>query len=147
MGYTTNFSGVLKFTNELSAGQLAYLNSILGEDRRDHPEWNASDEFYYIDLTLTPEFDGLSWSGAEKSYGMTVQVNTIIRLMKERWEDFGLVGQFDAQGEEIGDVWRLVASGDVAKKVDLILAGPRVTCPHCELEFVLDAEIKEQDNG
>lgn len=144
MGYSTSFSGELKFSTELTASQLAYLSSLLDEDRRDHPEWKAPDAFYYVALELTEDFSGLRWNGQEKTYGMDAIVNTVIRLMRERWEDFGLVGRMDAQGEDIGDVWALIAEGDSARKLQLMLEGRHVECPHCEQEFVLDAKVIEQ---
>jgi len=41
MGYNTDFKGELKFIPELKASQLAYIQGILGEDCRDHPEWGT----------------------------------------------------------------------------------------------------------
>ena len=67
MGYTTKFIGELKFTREMTAPQLAELISILGEDCREHPEWNATD-LYHIDLELNGQCDGLRWNGMEKTY-------------------------------------------------------------------------------
>ena len=52
MGYTTNFKGELKFTKELKASELAKLSSMLGEDCREHPEWDYEGPLYYIDLLV-----------------------------------------------------------------------------------------------
>lgn len=32
-------------------------------------------------------------------------VNVVIKTMRQTWPNFGLSGQLQAQGEEIGDVW------------------------------------------
>lgn len=143
MGYTTRFVGKLEFTKELTASQIAALEAMLGEDPRKHPEWRAARETGYIDLELTSQYDGLQWSGAEKTYGMVDAVNVILRVMRETWPDFGLRGRFDAQGEEIGDVWALIADEGGARRIELKLAGQRVTCPHCDEEFVLNPEVVE----
>jgi len=135
MGYTTEFKGVLHFTSELKASQLAYLGTILGEDRRDHPEWNASEEFYYIDLELTADFAGLKWNGAEKSYGMVDQVKAILRLMSDKYLDFGLSGKLSAQGEERSDTWVLLVDGDSVIRQEIVIEG-LVKCPDCGASFV-----------
>lgn len=63
MGYTTNFKGELKFTKELKASELAKLSSMLGEDCREHPEWDYEGPLYYIDLELLEDFSGIKWDG------------------------------------------------------------------------------------
>ena len=124
MGYSTDFRGTLEFTHELTASQLAYLNIILGEDCREHPEWQAdinavSDhKLDYIDLELATDFSGIRWNGAEKTYSMTECVNLIIRLMQKRWPDFGLEGKLEAQGEDWDDRWFLVVDGGTATRED-----------------------------
>jgi hypothetical protein len=135
MGYSTDFRGELKFTTELRASELAYLRSILGEDARDHREWNAGD-LTYIDLELTDAFDGIRWNGSEKTYGMVEAVNLITRLMRERAPEFRLEGSLLAQGEDSDDRWMLVmdASG-VASKDEIRLTGERVECPNCGHTF------------
>ena len=124
MGYNTSFTGTLKFRIELKASDLAYLQKFLGEDARDHEDWPKT-EWYsklpsFIDLELTPEFDGLQWNGAEKTYQMVEQVNYIISL------GFPLEGELLAQGEEVGDVWKLVIGEDgIAAAVELSLEVPK----------------------
>lgn len=135
MGYTTTFEGELKFTGELTNKDMATLSKILGEDRRYHPEWNAPDDFYYVDLELTDDFSGLKWSGAEKSYGMIVQVETVIRLMRESVPTFGLAGVLRAKGEDFDDVWELHADESGVTKFDPPKLGDVVQCPHCEGKF------------
>lgn len=140
MGYTTKFQGELKFSKELTASQLAALQAMMGEDCRDHPEWGAKD-LYYIDLELTKDFSGLKWSGSEKTYSMEKLVNVVIKEMRKKWADFGLTGTFAAQGEDVEDRWTLVIGKDgLAEKHKVPIIGQRVTCPHCEEEFILEAK-------
>ena len=137
MGYTTKFGGVLNFKTELTGSQLAYLNTILGEDCRDHPEWKAPN-LYAIDLELTEDFSGIRWNGAEKTYDMDELVNVVIRLMKEKYPTFELTGKFVAQGEDIDDRWELIITNGIAEKVKIIPNGTKVKCPHCEQYFYLN---------
>ncbi len=140
MGYSTDFKGVLKFTTEPTAPQLAALNAMFGEDCRDHPEWNTQD-LYYIDLELTEEFDGIRWDGAEKTYNLHQLVNVVILEMRKKWPDFGLSGQLLAQGEQAEDRWALVIGEDgLAAKVDIAFTGQIVCCPECGKRFAVEGE-------
>lgn len=144
MGYSTRFTGELKFTDEATATQLAALKGMLGEDCREHPEWGATN-LSYIDLELTDDFDGLKWDGAEKTYSLDALVNVVLDQMRKRWPEFGLVGQLAAQGEEVGDRWSLlVDAGGRARRVDIALTGQVVTCPHCDMKFVLEGAAGEK---
>ena len=141
MGYNTDFKGELKFKNELSREQLAYLNTILGEFTGDHKEWSS--ERLYIQLDLTKDFSGIQWDGCEKTYDMDEAVRVVIKLMKQKYPDFELNGEFFAQGEEIADVWKLVVHKNEVKKVDIPITGNIVTCPECDHEFIY--EPKKED--
>ncbi len=136
MGYSTDFKGELKFTNELTIGQLAKVNSFLQEDCRDHPEW-GNKELYYVDLELLPDFSGLKWNGAEKTYGMVEIVNMIILNTRKEMPDFGLKGKFLAQGEDIDDRWELIFENGLAIKKELPQKVDKITCPHCEQHFYI----------
>lgn len=138
MGYTTTFKGDLKFTNELSASQLAHLKTFMGEDCREHPEWNAKD-LYYIDLELNDDFSGVRWNGMEKTYSMEKLVNVVIVEMRKKYPDFALSGTFSAQGEDAEDRWTLSIGEDgMAKKTKVPIVGQRITCPSCEHTFILE---------
>ena len=138
MGYSTDFSGELRFVHEATVPQLALLNTILGEDCRDHPEWKAGG-LYRVDLELTEDFTGIRWNGAEKTYGMVDIVNLILRLMKEKWPDFGFYGHMVAQGEDIEDRWTLVIDdAGKAGKEPVVVGGVSVACPHCKKTFRIE---------
>lgn len=138
MGYSTTFNGELRFTKEATASQLAALKGMLGEDCREHPEWEAPD-LYYVDLEFNGDFTGLIWNGAEKTYGLDKVVNVIITEMRKRWPDFGLEGVMAAQGESVEDRWTLSIGEDgMASKIKVALTGKVVTCPHCQHRFALE---------
>lgn len=138
MGYSTNFTGELKFTAEATAPQLAALKAMMGEDCREHPEWNAPG-LYYIDLELTDDFTGIKWNGAEKTYELEKLVNVVLRVMREKWPQFGLTGTLGAQGEDVEDRWALQMGEDgFAHKVKRAMTGKIVTRPHCDERFALE---------
>lgn len=141
MGYNTRFNGVLAFAKEPTVSQLAKLNTLIGEDCRDHPEWNAKSEASYIDLVITSDFSGLQWdTGTEKTYGLDECVNVIVREMRKEWPDFGLTGTLIAQGEDFEDRWALVIGADgFASKQPLAIAGNVFQCPHCKQKFAVEA--------
>lgn len=138
MGYNTDFEGELIFTCELTAPELAFLNGMLGEDIRDHPEWDCPDA-NYIGFELLKDFSGIRWDMGEKFYGTVECVNLIIREMRKRNTNFGLSGELVAQGEDIDDRWRLVIGEDgFAKKIKIPRAGRAIRCPSCEAKIYPD---------
>lgn len=146
MGYSTEFAGKLLFVEELKASEIARLNIFLGKDIKDidskiEENWYDEDDdgdWYHIDLCLTPELDGLKWDGSEKTYGMVNIVNFITRMMREKFPNFEMKGELEAQGEEFDDRWKLVMENGFSKKVDVNIVGDVVTCPHCDEQFVLE---------
>lgn len=136
MGYSTDFTEELKFTQELTASQLAKVKNFLGKDCRNHPEWEAPG-LTYVDLELLDDFSGLKWDGSEKTYDMVGLVNMIIRNMRQDMPEFGFTGKLLAQGEDIDDRWELLIEDGFAIKKDVPQTGSKVTCPHCEEHFYL----------
>jgi len=111
MGYNTVFSGSLTFVPELTSSQLAKVESFFGEDCRDHPEWDA-DDMTFIDLELTNDYAGMQWNGDEKTYDLVEKINLIIRHMRAVVPNFTVAGEMFAQGEEIGDIWKIVVDDE-----------------------------------
>ena len=145
MGYTTTFKGVLKFKDESKASELALISQFLGEDIRDHDEWErnkwAEKLQYTIDLELIDDFSGLEWNGTEKSYEMIAQVNYLITQMRKKNPSFALEGKLLAQGEDIDDRWELrIGENGLAYEKKLKVTGRKIVCPHCEGEFILEGE-------
>lgn len=134
MGYTTTFTGQLKFKNELTTSALAKLKTFLGEDVGDHAEWDA--ECSYIDLRITDDFSGIEWDDeTEKNNGMVSHVNLISREMKKEFPNFELEGNLLAQGEYHKDQWVLMMENGIAVEKKLEIKGTFVTCPNCDHEF------------
>jgi NAD-dependent DNA ligase len=146
MGYTTEFTGELKFTNELTAKQLAKVKSFLGEDCREHPEWGNTN-LTYIDLELLDDFSGLKWDCSEKTYDLPEKINLLIDNVKKEYPDFGLSGRLFAQGEEIYDRWTLTIENGVAVERKTVIKGKKVSCPHCKEEFIVENEDEDSEEG
>jgi Txe/YoeB family toxin of Txe-Axe toxin-antitoxin module len=122
MGYESSYSGVLKFKNKPTEQELQKLETFMGEDCREHLEWNAKD-LTWIDLQIDSEGDGICWNGSEKSYDMVEKVNMIIKEMKKEFPNFELKGEFEVQGEDIDDKWLMQIVDNVAYKFDVIPIG------------------------
>jgi len=145
MGYSTNFMGELKFTTELTASQLAKVQSFMEEDCRDHPEWEGTHDLYGIDLALLNDFSGIKWSGMEKTYSMERLVNVVILNMRKTCPDFGLTGFLAAQGEDFHDRWELrIGEDGLAYKHERPIVGQKIVCPFCEGTFTLEEKENEQ---
>ncbi len=141
MGYNTTFKGTLTFVHDVTAKQIAALQKMFGEDCREHPEWGAK-HMTYIDLRLNEDMSGIEWDDAtEKTYDLTEKVNLVIRVMREKWPEFALSGVLLAQGEDITDRWKMVVTEHGgAAKVEVQVVGQKVTCPHCDGEFIVEME-------
>lgn len=137
MGYNTHFDGELKFAAEPTLKQVAFLKGMLGEDCRDHPEWEPVGDASYIDLVLLDDFSGIKWDdGTEKTYGLVNAVNIITREMRKQWPDFKLTGAILAQGDYIDDRWMLSIDDEgIAHKQEVRITGQKITCPHCNRTF------------
>lgn len=137
MGYNTEFKGVLTFNSDIKVGALRKLTTYLGEDCREHPEWDRPD-LTYINLEITEEYVGLQWNGAEKTYDLVDKVNLVIREMQKKFPEFALEGELVAQGENMNDRWILKMENNVAVKKSIVITGEIITCPHCGEKFVLE---------
>jgi len=141
MGYSTKFNGELKFVNELTVSQLSKVKSFCGEDCREHPEWLEAEGLYYIDLELTDDFTGLRWDFSEKTCDMEKLVNVIVLNMRQEYPEFSITGEMLAQGEEVGDIWKVATADGLAFRQDIHVHGDRVICPYCEGVFEIKGQI------
>ena len=132
MGYDTDYNGIFTFTSELKASELAHLKKFLGQDCREHADWDTAD-LTWINLEFTPEFDGIQWDGSEKSYDMAEKINFLIREMRKIKPDFGLDGSFLCQGEDITDRYEIIVGDDgfvAERQIEEMLE--KIKCPYCE---------------
>lgn len=124
MGYTTEFTGSLYFTCSMTEEMTKKLESYFDEDARDHKDWTIPLDkwnypcFNYIDIQINKAGNGIEWTGSEKTYGMTEIIQFVLFEMRKDYPQFSLIGVMEAQGEEVGDHWFLIADGDRAFQVD-----------------------------
>lgn len=142
MGYTTKFSGELKFTREPTVTELAFVKSLFWIEDKEITGLGlkfSRGRPHYVQFEFTDNFDGIKWDGSEKFYKPVEAVNFIIENLRERFSDLGLKGTMAAQGEECDDRWLLVIGEDGwATEVRQPLTGQKVTCPECRTTFILD---------
>tara|TARA_Y100000310_G_C20685685_1_gene818792 strand:+ start:799 stop:1224 length:426 start_codon:yes stop_codon:yes gene_type:complete len=141
MGYSTDFNGILYFTKGLNRNEKNELEKFLGADCREHPEWK-SPNLTFIDLEFSYDESGLEWDGSEKTYDLAEKINLIVKEMKKKFPDFGLVGEMIVQGQEMDDRWLLKIENGIAKETQLITISEKVKCPHCGEEFY-PGDVKE----
>lgn len=122
MGYNTDFSGVLRFKNDITVSNLKYLETVIQEDYRDHPEWQQYEQHFqelwvsYFNLQVTSDLCGVEWDGSEKSYSMPSVIILLTHIMRERDPDFGLIGELRAVGEE-GEKYSIIVDGLLVETV------------------------------
>ncbi len=76
---------------------------------------------------------------------MAEKINLIIREMQKEFPDFGLTGEFFAQGDEVGDVWKLVMVNNVATVQDINLDSIDETYDKA-VKYVQDSYCKTDSN-
>lgn len=138
MGYDTEFTGVLKFATEPTVEQIREINDMIEK------AWERKLEGCprYLQFKVTPAMDGIEWDGTEKFYETVECVNFLVAKMREKWPNFGLVGEMHAQGEDTTDRWILRMVDGVAERIDDPPKGREVTCPRCYDRFFLEDETR-----
>lgn len=139
MGYTTQFSGTLKFPEDMSLKMLRKIKPLMGIDSRDRDDAPNAD-WTHMQFEVTEDMTGIKWDGSEKFHDAVDAVNWLTDKMREDFPKFKFSGRLDAQGEAIGDVWvlRICDNGD-ADALDTPPAGEPIECPHCGEEFYYDS--------
>jgi len=141
MKYSMEVEEEFKFNKDLTVSELSHLQKFLGEDIRDHSEWEKnkySREFNYIDLRITEDFSGIEWDGSEKTYGLCDQINYIISQMIKIKPDFKLEGKFICRGEDFDDRYKIIIKDGIAQVLAIEVIGTNVTCPCCGKTFILE---------
>ena len=116
MGYDTKFKGTLNFNSTLTEKQLIKIKSFLGQDCRNHPEWETQD-LTNISLRLLKDNSGLEWDGSQKTSALTEKINFIIAEIQKIFPEFGLSGKLLAQGDNIDDRYIIVIEDNKAIEI------------------------------
>lgn len=113
MGYTTKFTGTLRFPENMTIDCLQQVSGLMGcEAPDDTSGWR------YMQFRINKSLTGIEWDGSEKFYGAVEAVNWLTQKIREQYHDFRLAGELLAQGEYQDDIWKLAVVDGVAKKID-----------------------------
>jgi hypothetical protein len=127
MGYTTNFEGTITVNPPLNAAEAAYLREFADRRHDDTPSVPS----FYCQWVPTDDGAGIEWDQGEKFYEAEEWMRYLVdHFLKDGAEAMGqpgfegflfghvLNGTIAAQGEEAGDRWDLVVTGNVVSRVD-----------------------------
>jgi hypothetical protein len=117
MGYTTEFVGKIKVDPPLSEDEAAFLREFADKDHRgeDLPG-------YYCQWVPTQDRTGIEWDEEEKFYDSVEWMKYLIDTLYGDTHTFN--GVIEAQGEDPGDIWRLVVTNNVVVKQKPTLVWP-----------------------
>lgn len=119
MGYDTSFTGSVRVTPPLYVEDIALLQSFA---RECHEEEGPSGS-YYCQWVPTSDGSEIKWDGEEKFYDADEWMQYIIdRFLAPA--GYLVEGEIDAQGEDVGDRWRIVVRDNRARRVEPVLVWP-----------------------
>lgn len=104
MGYTTQFTGRIDLDRELTPDE--YVTLLEFADERHQPGVDGAPG-YNCDWTPTDNYRGIEWDGSEKFYSSEEWMQLIMDRFITPW-GIKANGFILAQGEEAGDIWRLL---------------------------------------
>lgn len=133
MGYNTSFEGKIVLSRDMTLDEDEWLDDILSYgEKLDGPFFHG-----YLALEFSYRTNSFTWDGSEKSYDMQDQLKQLIHLLKihPTAHDIVLNGSFLAQGEEIGDIWRLDVKENEVTRTNVLT--DLIECPNCSHRFKL----------
>lgn len=136
MGYNTSFEGEIVLSRPFSENEEDWFEMLMGDEYNGwifNGWWSLQYEDGFPD-SLHGKF---LWDGSEKTYDMKDQIKELIHLLKTHptAHDIVLNGSFLAQGEEIGDIWRLDVKDNEVTRTDILT--DTIECPSCQHRFKL----------
>lgn len=134
MGYTTEFNGVMKFSRPLTVPELRELEALGEYEKDEYTKYNEKHPDAYNQWVPTKDGLGLEWNGGEKFYEYEEWLQWLIdNYFKPR--KITLMGRYNYQGEEIGDVGYLEVLEDQHVRTYELEAKGVVECPSCGEKF------------
>lgn len=130
MGYNTSFEGEIVLSRHFSEEEEDWIENEIYATSCDGPIFDGW-------WALQHEDGLIQWDGSEKTYDMKDQIKQLIHLLKTHPTayDIKLNGSFLAQGEEIGDIWRLDVKDNEVTRTNVLT--DLIECPNCSHRFKL----------
>jgi hypothetical protein len=127
MGYTTEFSGKFQLDKQMNdCTVLDLLNDWYeGKDHDGYCQW-----------VFTKDRKAIEWDGNEKFYDYEIWLDRVYKLLHKK--GYELSGEVEYQGEETGDVGKLVLKD--GKITNISYRDSLIKCPHCGKSFKRDEE-------
>lgn len=117
MGYSTKYTGTVMFDRPLDLnGDLAQRLDEIFDSARDAGLTKPPST--YCDLKFVNRNQGLKWNGAEKTDDLDEWFAYLIKHFFAP-NSYVLNGSMLAQGEEVGDLWRLEVKDNVVTKIEI----------------------------
>lgn len=138
MGYTTSFQGIIKITPELKASEIKFIQGMFGDMRDWNPEEAKRLDMTWFSFEFDKDFTGICWDGAEKFYDADKCMEYIVDATVRKFPHLKFNGILQAQGEDYDDRWQLRVKDNKVTRKDIKIKGQKVTCPHCEEDFILE---------
>lgn len=137
MGYSTSFTGGIKFSRVLTVTEFNYLKNF-NEKRHDLDKGAPGAWCQWVSNEAGTE---LVWDGGEKFYGYVPWLKWLIDNYFAK-QSITLNGDIRWEGEDNEDVGTIHVKNNVVTPEELQLVGA-VTCPNCDHKFVPEGKIEQ----
>jgi hypothetical protein len=168
VGYDTTFSGQVTVDPPLSPAEVQFLKDFSETRHCTHQDspfaavggYTCSGRNCGSPGPGVPDFwclweatdDGtaIKWNGAEKFYDSEAWMKFLISNFLAPGSvagpaylthDHTLNGVIDAEGEEAGDIWRLIVKGNIVRRVDATVIFPEEPEPVVVKSYVIRGEL------
>lgn len=124
MGYQTDFEGRINLSRELTDSEARVIRDFAEERHGGNiGGYTTRVQGYWCNWEPTKDLTGIEWNGAEKFYDADEWMALIVEDFIAPW---GIVanGVINAQGEEGGDVWRIVVRDNVVTRENAMISWP-----------------------
>jgi len=116
MGYTTKFRGCVAVEPALTLEHYQALKSLY-DPESESPFRTKDCPTGYCQWQPNRQGTALEWDGGEKFYDSVEWMSAIADQLTQR--GYTLNGEIEAQGEEVGDHWKLVVRRGVVSEIPL----------------------------
>lgn len=116
MGYSTDFEGSFMITPPLEQDKIVRLNDFCNIQHDEDAYVSVPSQ--HCNYEVGSKGNQIYWNGHEKSYCMEKWIRLLIGKFFIPWERT-LNGHMLAQGESLGDIWKLEVKDNVVCRKEL----------------------------